>query len=187
MASSQELIKTQLLLLQYRRGDQSAVTELVLLWEKPLFYYIRRLMPTEEDAWDTAQEVWMIVIRSLGKLRTPEAFPAWLYRIARNTAYRHLKKNPAHEPLNEKWESTPSGSMENDRKLETANADAIHYGLGKLKLEHREVLTLYFLEDFSLEEIATITDCPVGTVKSRMHYAKKELSHLLQKEDICHE
>lgn len=64
------------------------------------------------------------------------------------------------------------------------DAEAIHSSLGKLTLPHREVLTLYFMEDLSIDEIASVLQCPTGTIKSRLHFAKRALKAILQQEGI---
>ena len=63
------------------------------------------------------------------------------------------------------------------------DAEQVHYGLSQISLAHREVLTLYFLEDFSVEEIAQVLGIPLGTVKSRLYYAKRDLRSVLEQGD----
>ena len=67
------------------------------------------------------------------------------------------------------------------------DAEQIHYGLSRLSLIHREMLTLFFLQDLSLEEIASVLEIPVGTVKSRLHHAKRALKVILEPEESSHE
>ena len=88
-------IEQQLLVLRARRGERDAMERLVQQWEQRLFYYIRRLTDQEADAWDVLQTVWSRVFRGLGSLRQPEAFPCWLYTLARNTAFTNSKRRKA--------------------------------------------------------------------------------------------
>ena len=187
MASRKERIMSELLILRNRRGDEAALQELVSLWQRPLFYYIRRLVDSEEDAWDALQQVWLQVIRRIGKLREPRAFPSWLYRIAHNTVVSQWRKTRSFERLSE--DADPP-DPESDTGLTSGyafDAREIHWGLGKLTPAHREVLTLHFLESFSVSETAEITGEPEGTVKSRLHYAKAALRDVLEKEAKHHE
>ncbi len=179
-------IQNELLLLRCKRGDRDAYPELVQLWERPLFYYIRKLVRTEEDAWDVLQEVWLVAFKNIASIHDMRNLSAWLYRVARNQAISHFRKDVRFT------------QAENEEELETTNQDIpdfepsvsqvheIHDALNRLSLPHREVLTLFFLEDFSVDEIAEIIELPAGTVKSRLHYAKKEMRKLLGCEEDTH-
>ncbi len=178
--TEKERIYAELLALRCRRGERGALEELVRAWENRLFYFIRRLVPCEEDAWDALQETWMKVVRGIGKLRQPERLSPWLYSIARASAMDRMRAvyaNHREEPVeNEALEQFP----EETDALE--DAERVHRGLDRISLPHREVLTLHFLEDFSIEEIAGILGVPAGTVKSRLHHAKRALRAVLERE-----
>lgn len=180
MASRKEYIQSEILVLQYQGGEDSALAKIVSMWERPLLFYIRRLVNSEEDAWDVLQEVWIKVVRGVGALRTPRAFPAWLYTIARNAAKNHLRDSPSAEELGEDHLERDSADGFDDASVAGLDAEAIYAALGTLSLAHRDVLTLHFLEGFSLAEIAAITSLSLGTLKSRLHYAKKALRHVLE-------
>ena len=91
MTSEKESIYYELLVLRCRRREKDALEELIGNWERRLFYYVRRLVGNEEDAWDILQQTWLKVIRGIGRLQQPRSLPTWLYRIARNTAMSHLR------------------------------------------------------------------------------------------------
>jgi RNA polymerase sigma-70 factor, ECF subfamily len=179
--TEKERIYAELLALRCRRGDKGALEELVRVWEDRLFYFIRRLVPREEDAWDALQETWMKVARSIGKLKQPDRLTSWLYAIARTSAMDHMRAlyaNHREEPVDsEALEQFP------DEVVEFEDAERVHRGLDRISLPHREVLTLHFLEDFSIEEIAGILGISAGTVKSRLHYAKRALRAILEHEE----
>lgn len=180
MASRKALIESELLLLQHRRGVPDALEALVALWERPLYYYLRKLVGSEEEAREIAQETWLIALRKIRSLRDPAAFPAWLYRIARSQVASHFRSSPRFVPLPD--ESAPDAIPVDDGRLPSLNAEELHWGLGMISPLHSECVILHYLEDFSLEDVAQITGVPVGTVKSRIHYAKKALRQLLSKE-----
>lgn len=182
MAAGKEQIQSELLVLRYLGGDSPAFDELVGLWERPLFYYIRRLVDTEEDAWDVMQEVWLKVSRKVRRLRDLTAFPAWLYKLAHNSAIDHLRKNPSFNPLPEGEEVSDNPGDEGSTLSLNLDAKELHWGLDQLSHHHREVLLLHFLGGFSLAEISDITNIPVGTVKSRIYHAKKTLREILEQE-----
>jgi len=73
-----------------------------------------------------------------------------------------------------------------DAQLDFDNAEQIHYGFGRLPLIHREVLSFFFLQDLSIEEVAALLEVPIGTVKSRLHHAKRALKAILEREESSH-
>src|SRR4030066_606393 len=90
MKKAAELIE-QLLRLRCQIGDKDAFTELIERYERPLRYFINRLLDNSELTEDIFQDTWLTVIRRIHGLRELDAFPAWLYRIARNKVYQKLK------------------------------------------------------------------------------------------------
>ena len=178
--TEKERIAAELLALRCRRGDEAALRELVRVWEKRLFYYIRRLVPAEEDAWDILQETWMRVLGGIGKLENPGSLAPWLYSIARRRIMDHLRISYA-EPAHENGGGEPAEDIPASEPDEF-DAERVHYGLARLSPANREALTLYFLEDFSIEEIAGILGIPAGTVKSRLFHAKRALRTVLDRE-----
>ena len=174
-----EAVQSQLLLLRHRGGDRAAVAELVAMWERPLLYYLRRLLTREEDAWDALQETWLRVVRELPRLRDDRAFPAWAYAIARRVALGMLRRAQALEPLPED-EGDAAIAAADPPSLRGFDALDIHRALERLSLAHRDVLALHFLEGFSIAEIATITGAAEGTVKSRLFHARRALHARLE-------
>jgi RNA polymerase sigma-70 factor (ECF subfamily) len=113
----------------------------------------------------------------LWKLQSAAAFRVWVYRIAHDQAVSELRRK-ARRPV--MFEDIPTGrppepTGDDDTAFE--DAELVHAALVGLSIDHRRVLTLRFLEDMSIEEIAQVVGCGVGTVKSRLHYAKAALRH----------
>jgi len=104
----------------------------------------------------------------------------WLYTIARRTAMSHFRSKYArHETLTaEVIESEMIDSP--DEQLTFENAELVHFGLGRLGIVEREVLTLSFLDDLTIGEIATLLEIPQGTVKSRLFKARRDLRRVLE-------
>lgn len=177
MLSDRKLLESALLVVRYQRGDREAFAAIVRLWEASLFYYLRRLAPSEADAWELLQETWLKLFRSIAALRDPQALPAFLYTTARNTAFSRLRKREL--PDNESYSDEVHDESAGDDISAFDNADQVHHALDQLPLLQREVLTLYFLEDLSLDEMAATLEVPVGTVKSRLHYAKLAMRKIL--------
>jgi RNA polymerase sigma-70 factor (ECF subfamily) len=181
-----DTVARELLALRCRRGDRAALEDMIRTWEPRLLYFLRRLVRNEADAWDVLQETWVRVLNSIGSLSDPGSLTPWLYRVARNTALSHAR---SREPPHESLEDHPDESAGDPAcgPLDFADAEQVHRGLLTLSLPHREVLTLFFLEDLSVEEVATVLGVPPGTVKSRLHYAKRALRKVIAEEASGHE
>ena len=115
---------------------------------------------------------------ALGRLKDPHRFGAWLYRIARNKALQSYRKGQEWRTLADETaavETTPEAP-------EGAIIDTtmIHAGLDRLSPGHREVLILRFLDGLTYAEIMQVLGCPLGTVRSRVHYAKQALRRELE-------
>ena len=179
--TERKAIYYELLVLRCCRGQKDALDELVRSWERPLLYYIRRLVESEQEAWGVLQETWITVLRGIRRLREPRKLPIWLYSIARQTALGHLRARYSEQTVFEKA-GYISLIRDCDQDLAFDNAEQVHYGLDQISLPHRDVLTLFFLQDLSVEDIAQVLHVPTGTVKSRLYYAKRALKEVLEKE-----
>ena len=188
MRDDAEAILCELLVLRCRRGDAAAWREVIALFERRLFYYLRRLVgDAERDAWDVLQHTWMEAYRGIHRLAEPRALRTWLYRIGHCQAVSHGRR--AGREMRATDDATDVGDLPADAGGADADpiaaaeaAEQVHAGLARLSLPHREVLTLHFLEDLPVDEIATVLGVPPGTVKSRLHYAKRALRDALERE-----
>jgi RNA polymerase sigma factor (sigma-70 family) len=181
--TEKDRIVSELLLIRYLRGDTSAFDELVRHWQGRLFYYVMRLLSNEEDAWDALQDTWIAVARNAGKLSEPHSLVPWLYKIARNKAVDRLKTRYDQQAVS--MDCDDIAAAEEDVGITSfADADLVHAALEKVSLGHREVLTLYFLRDLTMEEISQVLAVAPGTIKSRLHFAKKALRAVLEEEGL---
>jgi RNA polymerase sigma-70 factor, ECF subfamily len=173
-----EAIVERLWVLRAQMGARDAYARIVDRYDARLLFYLRRLLGVHADAEDVRQEVWLTVVRKLNTLEDPGAFRAWLYRVARHRGISWLRKRRGEVPLDEVGsleEAAPAGGSEEDEGFSPAQAAAMYAALDGLSPSHREILTLRFLGGLSYDEIAAVVDCPVGTVRSRIHYAKTAL------------
>lgn len=168
----------EVLLLRCQVGDKNALTQLIERYQRPLRYFISRLLDDSELTEDIFQDTWLTVIRRLHGLREPDAFSTWLYRIARNKVYHQLRKKKVWSELSEDI-AVPNENEDDIVSLE--DAAKVHTGLKELRPEHKEVLMLRFLEQMSYQQIAEVLDCNLGTVRSRLYYAKLALKKELEK------
>jgi RNA polymerase sigma-70 factor (ECF subfamily) len=181
MATEKDLIYQELLVLRCQHGERAALEELVATFERRLFYFIRRLGCEEQDAWDVLQQTWIRVLRGLSGLKEPRTLAPWLYRIARNTAINHGQMRSLYRQYLHDLE--PAGEIDDPGPNHLDDAEQIHHGLLQLAVPHREVLTLHFLENMTVEQIAHVLEIPAGTVKSRLYHARRALRDVLTKED----
>lgn len=162
----------EILVLRCQVGDREAFEELFELYQPRLRYYIRRLDAKADNIDDMLQDVWLSVYRKIEKLKEPRAFPVWVYRIARNKVYGGFRNKQIFAPLPEE---RVLSEIKDEPDIPTDRAEAIHKALDNIQPHHREVLTLCFLENLPYQQIAEIVGCGLGTVKSRIYYAKQSL------------
>lgn len=175
-----------LLVRRVQSGDVAAFDHLVLKYRERIFSVIYNLTANKEDTYDLSQETFIKAFQSIGRFKAKSSFFTWLYRIAVNTTLTHLKKNRfksflSFETLHE--EASPSDVLEalssKSNTEKPALLKELQYKLNEalqtLSVKHRTVIVLFEIDDLSHQEIADIMNCSVGTVRSRLHYAKKLL------------
>ncbi len=167
-----------LLVVRCQLGEREAFRELVHLWHDPLWRYVRGMVGSCHVADDLTQEAWVSVVRGLTRLQEPERFAPWLFTIARRTVTDHLRQT---------YRAPRTTAVETD---EVADDDGlgdlltaleIEAGLSGLPLPEREVLILFHLQDLSLSTCSEVLGVPPGTVKSRLHRARRMLRDVLVK------
>jgi len=168
-----------------QRGERVAWEELVAIWERPLYYYVRRMTRSEDDALQTLQDAWVQVFSSLPTLKDPQRLAAWLYTIARRAVQKRIADYGDDRVVTADVHESPD--LHRDQEDVLQSADFVHWGLDRLAHQQREVLVLFFLEDLSLREVAELLAIPVGTVKSRLSKAREELKTLLERSENSHE
>jgi RNA polymerase sigma-70 factor (ECF subfamily) len=178
MSDQTERLYERLLVVRCQTGDEEAYRELVERFGPRLRYFLRKLLPHGDRADDLLQEVWIDVFRQLPRLLEAGAFTAWIYQIARGKATLERRRYGRTPPAVEMPELI--AAPEEEAEFAPADAARIHAALDGLPTEQREVLVLRFLEELSYEEIGQIVGCPLGTVRSRIYYAKLALQQTLE-------
>jgi RNA polymerase sigma-70 factor (ECF subfamily) len=164
-------------------GDTVAYGRLVARYQDRLYGTLVHLLGSAQDAYDVAQESFLLAWQNLATFRGDSAFYSWLFRIAHNAAvsYRRRDRRPARsidrgrdlhgdEPVDPRPTTDPSSGMVTDERRQI-----VQDALGELPDEYRTVLVLKELDGLRYEEIAEVIGCPVGTVRSRIHRARIEL------------
>ncbi|MDR3774910.1 MAG: RNA polymerase sigma factor [Terracidiphilus sp.] len=163
--------------LRCQSGEPGAFEDLIAVMERPLLYYATSLTGSSDSGLDVLQEVWIKAFRSIRRLKNPGALRSWLYSITHGIAVDRIRRNTSRERA-EQVELEDFQEAE-EPSFAAEDAAAIHQALGEIGLRHREVLVLHFLEDLSVAEIAMVVGCSEGTVKSRIHYAKRAMREVL--------
>jgi RNA polymerase sigma-70 factor (ECF subfamily) len=174
---SLDRVYKRLLVLRCQTGDESAFAELVARYHARLRRFIGAMLGDPHNADDVLQDVWFDAWRGIGRLRDAMALEAWLFRIARDRAYRMLRRRSARlvtEPLIDVVDGAEVELDEDERRIVTT-------AVQRLPLPQREVLLLRFVEQMSYEQIAVALACELGTVRSRLHYAKRTLRELIER------
>jgi RNA polymerase sigma factor (sigma-70 family) len=175
---------------QARNGDLSAYDELVKRYQERIYATIYHMTSNHEDANDLAQDAFIKAFSALKSFKGGSTFYTWLYRIAVNKTINFLKqrKNKYHLSLNDL-----DFNAENDPDLvalishKTPQRDAglselqkkLNEALLKLSEPHRMVVVLHDVQGMSHDEIAEIMGCNIGTVRSRLFYARQQLQGYL--------
>jgi RNA polymerase sigma-70 factor (ECF subfamily) len=173
-----------------RRGDLEAYDELVRLHQERIYATVYHMTANHEDANDLAQESFIKAFHALKSFKGGSSFYTWLYRIAVNKTINFLKqrKNRTHLSLNDldlKTEHDPDLMALISDKTPRREAgltelqEKLNEALQKLSQPHRLVVVLHDVQGQSHEEIAKIMDCNIGTVRSRLFYARQQLQALL--------
>jgi RNA polymerase sigma-70 factor (ECF subfamily) len=177
MQSTARLARDEWLALGCQRGRPDAFEELIREMERPLLYYVTKLLRDDERALDVLQEIWLRAFRSIRRLKEPLRLRPWLYRIAHGLVVDRIRRDVSQAHAEQARAVMPDAVAEESFAAE--DAAAIHRALDALDDKHREVLILHFLEDLPLADIAAVIGCPVGTVKSRVFYARQALRDVL--------
>lgn len=185
----------EVLVARVQQGDDAAYDELVTRHRGRIFAMIRQMTKNEADAWDLAQETFIKAWKALPKFEAKARFSTWLYRIAHNTVYDWLrrKRPEGGGELNDEVfgearidpasmttpsiERRPDDALANDelrRRIEAA--------LGELSEDHRQAVVLKDVHGLAYKEIAEVMNCSIGTVMSRLYYARQKLQTLLKDE-----
>ena len=166
---------------QARAGEPAAWDILFRRYQLPLYVYVFELVHDEQSSLDIVQETFLNATRHLASLREDQKFGSWLFGIAHQKCLQRWRKQSRERNALEELAALPPPGFEDDPGellLRQEREAELMELLNQLPLPQRSVLLLHFVEDFSLEEIAGITGAELGTVKSRMFYAKKALRKL---------
>ncbi len=175
-------LRLHLTVLRCQAGDEAAFALLFEWFGARTHGYLRGLVG-EEAAEDVQQEVWLSVFRGIRGLSNPQGFRTWLFQTTRHRAIDFLRRVRRHrELLDSATTELADRSDEGDEPLTDMDSSVVEQALTALPAPQREVLLLRYRDDLSYAEIALVVGCSIGTVRSRLHHAKRRLQGILKQQ-----
>ena len=173
-----------------QKGDTGAFEELVARHRDRIYARACSMMRNEDDAIDLSQEAWVKAWQRLTQFHGESSFTTWITRIVINLCLDELRKQKRRRADSIEEMDEDSGGVERQMPAITFNPterlergelrQRIDRAMAQLSYEHRTVLVLHEFEEMEYKEIARAMECSIGTVMSRLHYARKHLQKLLK-------
>ena len=161
-------------------GSREAFDRLAHRWTPKLVRYATRVQGRPELARDIVQETWIAAIRGMKRLDDPSRFPAWIYSIAHRKCIDAIRLNQLQRRLIESvGQEAFVTSAGNQGRPDPDDQSDLMTAISRLSQEQREVVHLFYGEELSIDDIASVLSVPPGTVKSRLHYARESLKNYL--------
>ena len=190
-ARQQESDIDSLIVRQVQAGDVAAFDQLIKKYRERVYGVIYNMVSNREDAADLTQDSFIKTFQSIHRFQGQSSFFTWLYRIAINSTLTHLRKARlrsffSFEKIHDEDHSAELINQLTDKKGADRELfvkelqEKLNEAMLKLSIKHRTVVTLFEIDGLSHEEIAEVMNCSVGTVRSRLHYAKQLLQAQLQ-------
>jgi RNA polymerase sigma-70 factor, ECF subfamily len=165
-----------------QRGDREAFGALVEQFQPTVYAIALRRLGNPSDALELTQEVFLHVLQRMDQLREPERFAGWLRQVAVRMAINRATRRmaPASVETGVLEGAYEGGDEPLDQLISRERAERLWEALGRLKALDREALDAFYIRGHSLVEIAEMLDVPLGTVKRRLHTARKRLKVALE-------
>ena len=173
-----------------QRGDVAAFEELVARHRDKVYSRAFSILRQEQDALDVSQEAWIKAWQRLGQFQQESSFTTWVTRIVINLSLDQLRRQKRFQAQSVEEMDEESGGVERQMPVVAANPSEglerselrkrIDEALGRLSVEHRSALVLLEFEELEYKEIAKRMKCSLGTVMSRIFYARRKLAALLR-------
>jgi RNA polymerase sigma-70 factor (ECF subfamily) len=164
-----------------QEGDRQAFTELAVALSDRLFPVAHRILRDWDAAGDALQVTLLRIWQDLPSLRDPDLLLAWSYRALVHACHDDLRKRRRRAPTIRLL--AVDGAVDGDPAISIADRELLDRAFRALTSEHRAVIVLQYYRDLSLPDIAEILNLPLGTVRSRLHYAKRAMRAAIDADD----
>ena len=170
------------LIIKIQNGDSDSFGKLFNQYKDKAVRTAYLITGNRATAEDAAQEAFVKCYFEIEKLRDPNCFRTWFYKLLVRTAWRYARNDKRNVPVQEVYEESVSASEKSSEQqyLENETANLVYEQIQKLDQKKRTVVMLYYYSDLSTKEIAKVMGCLEGTVKSRLHFARKNLKRNLE-------
>ena len=178
----------ELLLRRACKGDVQAFEELMQSHESRIYAIALRMMGNREDAQDCAQEAMVRIYRAMGSFKGQSALATWIYRITMNTCLDELRRRKARKVtsldslVDNGWSPTDTGDTPEEHGLRVEKQNALNQAIQSLPDDMRAAIILRDVKGYSYDEIASMLDANVGTIKSRISRGREKLREILSKQ-----
>lgn len=181
MSRQAERILDEYLASAARAGGKAAFAQLARRWQPKLLSHAYRLIGERDAAQDLAQDAWADIAQGLHRLEDARLFPAWAYRIVSRRAADLIRRRQRDRRLGSAYAAEPKNDTQGAAQMEsTADGAPLRAAMTGLPAEQRAAVALFYLEDFSVAEIAAALNVPAGTVKTRLMHARRKLRAALE-------
>lgn len=170
------------LIINIQNGDSDSFKKLFELYKDKAVRTAYHITGNQASAEDVAQEAFVKCYLKIGRLQNPECFKTWFYRLLVRTAWRYAEAEKKSMPVENIFEESkiPAGKSIEQIYLEAELSDILYEQIRKLDKKKRTTVMLFYYSGLSTKEIARVMGCLEGTVKSRLHFARKILKSNLE-------
>jgi RNA polymerase sigma-70 factor (ECF subfamily) len=174
----------ELLVVRCQLGERAAFDALAARWYQPLWRYARNLTGNDAAADDATQDIWVGVLRGIDGLRDGARLRSWLFGIGHRVLMSRLRTQYGRVECGDAVPDDHPAADEHETFLHEFELSVLMDELGRLPLLEQEVLTLFYLRELSLDDVSHVLGIPPGTVKSRLHRARKMLRQHLDRQGV---
>lgn len=175
-------VAEELLVLRTKAGDEDSLRLLVHRWTPRLVRHSARLVRDVHLARDAVQEAWVAIAAGVRRLEDPSLFGPWAYRIVHHKSVDLIRRERRHAEAIERASASRAHAAHDEPASDTGAAEPLRRALRDMDPERRALLSLFYIDELTVGQLAVVLDVPSGTVKSRLFAARKELRQRLEPE-----
>lgn len=173
------------LILKIQSGDMNAFAELFEIYKNEAYKYSYLITGKEDLSEDIVQEAFVQCYTSIKNLKKIEQFKSWFFKILTRLAWKYSNKEKKAVPVDDIFEKADSNKLDEyvNEYIRKEQSDMLHSEIEKLDVKQKTAIILYYFNELTIKEIAHVMGCFEGTVKSRLHSARRKLKKNLMRSD----